>query len=63
MPKVLDKDRVQRALDEAARKARRGEAGSGKFLLGRNASTGRLVGAGNERPKIGGGRKRKQPEE
>ena len=40
-----------------------GEAGSGKFLLGRNASTGRLVGAGNERPKIGGGRKRKQPEE
>jgi Flp pilus assembly protein TadG len=45
MPKVIDVSRVQDALDRAARNARRGSSDvrAGKFLVGRDAATGRFA--------------------
>ena len=49
MPKVVDVDKVQRALDRAARNAQRGasDVRAGKFLVGRNAKTGLFTTARN----------------
>jgi len=45
MSKVVDVDKVQRALDRAARNAQRGsfDVRAGKFLAGRNAASGQVV--------------------
>jgi hypothetical protein len=45
MPKVIDVDKIQQALDRAARNAQRGaaEIRAGKLLAGRNAATGKLT--------------------
>ena len=45
MSKVVDIGKVQRALDRAARNAKRGssEVRAGKILVGRNAASGQFV--------------------
>jgi hypothetical protein len=45
MQKVIDVRKVQHALDRAARNAKRGSSDvrAGKYLVGRNAESGRLV--------------------
>jgi hypothetical protein len=45
MSKVVDVDKVQRALDRAARNAQRGSSDvrAGKLLVGRNAAGGQFV--------------------
>ena len=45
MSKVVDVEKVQRALDRAARNAKGGssELRAGKLLVGRNAADGRFV--------------------
>lgn len=47
MAKVVDVDKVQRALDRAARNARRGstDVRAGKFLVERDAANGKLATA------------------
>ena len=45
MPKVVDVEKVQKALDRVARNAKRGssELRAGKLLVGRNAADGRFA--------------------
>jgi hypothetical protein len=47
MAKVVDVDKVQRALDRAARNARRGstDVRAGKLLVGRDAANGKFTEA------------------
>jgi hypothetical protein len=47
MSKVVDVDKVQRALNRAARNARHGSSDvrAGKFLVGRSATSGQLTTA------------------
>ncbi len=53
MPKVIDIDKVQQALDRAARDAQRGAADirAGKLLAGRNAASGKFTDSTRSRPR------------
>ncbi len=53
MPKVIDIDKVQQALDRAARDGQRGAADirAGKLLAGRNAASGKFTDSTRSRPR------------